>query len=133
VGKITTYYKGDMLFESRLGNHAVTIDVPYDMAGEDRGPTPPQLFLASLGSCVAAFVAHYCEPKGINTQDMSVDVLFDKVENPTRLTNLQIQVNLPYGVCDGREKAILRVAEHCPVHETIKSLAGIEINLNGHH
>jgi uncharacterized OsmC-like protein len=27
----------------------------------------------------------------------------------------------------------LRVAEHCPVHETIKSLAGIEINLNGHH
>ena len=28
MGKVTTYYKGDMLFESKLGNHSVLIDVP---------------------------------------------------------------------------------------------------------
>jgi len=132
MGKVTTYYRGNMLFESKLGNHSIVIDVPSGMGGSDRGPTPPELFIASLGSCVGAFVANYCGQAGIDTRDMSVDVTFDKVEDPTRLVNLRIGVNLPHGDCNKREKAILRVAEHCPVHETIATLKGIEIDLNGH-
>lgn len=131
MSEITTYYKGDMLFESKLGNHTVLIDVPLGMKGQDRGPTPPELFVASLGSCIGAFVANYCEPKGVDCQDMTVDITFDKAEQPTRLVNLQVQVNLPNGDCQNREKAILRVAEHCPVHETIHTLDGIEIKING--
>lgn len=131
MGKVTTHYKGDMLFESKLGNHSVLIDVPAGMGGSDRGPTPPELFIASLGSCVGAFVANYCGKSGVDTKDMTVDVTFDKVEDPTRLVNLKIEVNLPNGDCAKRQKAILRVAEHCPVHETIATLEGIEINING--
>lgn len=131
MGKITTYYKGDMLFQSKVGDHILTIDVPPAMNGKGRGPTPPEVFIASLGSCVGAFVANYCEPKGVSTQDMTVDVTFEKASNPTRLTDLQIQVNLPQAECNGREKAILRVAEHCPVHETIGTLDGIAISING--
>jgi putative redox protein len=134
MAKITTYYKGDMLFESKLGNHSIVVDVPADMGGTDRGPTPPQLFIASLGSCVAAFVAQYCERTGIDSRDMTVDVSYDKVEDPTRFVNLKVTVNMPHGECDeGRKKAILRVAQHCPVHETISTLSGVEIELLGKH
>ena len=122
-----------MLFQSRLGNHNVLVDVPTGMGGNDRGPTPPELFIASLGSCVGAFLANYCEQRNIDTRDMSIDVSFDKTDNPTRLTNLRITANLPYGECKDREKALLRVAEHCPVHETISTLEGIAIEVNGHH
>lgn len=131
MAKITTYYKGDMLFESEIAGHKILIDVPYEMGGEDRGPTPPQLFIASLGSCIGAFVAHYCELKDIDARELSVDISFDKAENPTRLTNLQVEVNLPHGDCENREKAMLRVAEHCPVHETINTLDGISFKING--
>jgi putative redox protein len=131
MGKVRTFYKGDMLFESKLGNHSVLIDVPSGMGGSDRGPTPPELFIASLGSCVGAFVANYCGNSGVDISDMTVDVTFDKVEDPTRLVNLKVDVNLPHGDCKKRQKAILRVAEHCPVHETIATLEGIEINING--
>lgn len=130
MAKITTDYKGDMLFESKIGNHSVIIDVPPDMGGTDRGPTPPQLFVASLGSCIAAFVANYCNNTGIDATDMTVDVTFDKVEDPTRLVNIKVHVNLPHGDYKRREKALLRVAEHCPVHETISNLEGIEIVLS---
>jgi putative redox protein len=132
MAKITTHYRGDMLFATRLGNHEVLIDVPPDMGGRDRGPTPPEFFVASLGSCVAALVANYCDQAGIDTTDMTVHVTFDKVEDPTRLTNLKVQVNLPHGDVDGRENALVRVAEHCPVHETVCRLDGVEISLNGH-
>lgn len=129
MGKITTYYKGDMLFESKLGNHSVTIDVPAEMGGSDRAPTPPEFFVASLGACVAAFVARYCTDHGIDTTDMSVDVTFDKVPDPTRLTNMKVLVHMPHADCGNREKALLRVAEHCPVHETMETLEGVEIKI----
>jgi putative redox protein len=131
MAKITTYYKGDMLFESKIGNHSMVIDVPDSMGGTDRGPTPPQVFIASLGSCIAAFVANYCNNVGIDTTDLSVDVSFEKVEDPTRLTNVKVEVNVPNGKIKGREKALLRVASHCPVHETICTLENVDIAMSG--
>jgi putative redox protein len=131
MAKITTVYKGDMLFESKIGNHSLVIDVPDSMGGTDRGPTPPQIFIASLGSCIAAFVAHYCNNVGLDTTGMSVDVSFEKVEDPTRLVNVVVDVNLPNADTKGREKAILRVAGHCPVHETICTLEEVDIVIKG--
>ncbi len=129
MGTITTRYLGDMLFESQLGRHTLFIDVPATMGGTDRAPTPPELFVASLGSCVAAFAAQYCNRSGINAEGMTVTVNFDKVENPTRLTNLRVTIHLPHGVCGDREGALLRVAEHCPVHETIATLSEVQFEI----
>lgn len=129
MGTITTRYLGDMLFESQLGEHKLLIDVPAAMGGIDRAPTPPELFVASLGSCVAAFAAQYCNRAGINAEGMTVTVNFDKVENPTRLTNLRVTINLPHGVCGDREGALLRVAEHCPVHETIATMSEVQFDI----
>jgi putative redox protein len=131
MATISTAYLGDMLFETTMGSHAIQIDVPATMGGSDRGPTPPELFIASLGSCIGAFAATYCEKSGIDTSDMTVDFTFDKAQDPVRLINLKATVNVPHGDCDRREKAILRVAEHCPVHETITALEGVEIELVG--
>lgn len=131
MAKITTVYKGDMLFESKIGNHSVTIDVPEGMGGSDRGPMPPQLFVASLGSCIGAFVAQYCENNGIDDEGMAVEITFDKADDPTRLVNLRATVKLPKGDCSKRVKAIERVAQHCPVHSTISTMRGLEIEILG--
>jgi len=132
MGKVTTHYKGDMLFGTTLGSHEVLIDVPTGMGGQDRGPTPPEFFVASLGSCVAALVANYCNQAGLNSEGLSVDVTFDKVADPTRLANINVEVNLPNADVKGREKALLRVAERCPVHETLCTMDKVNIVLNGH-
>ena len=129
MGKITTVYKGDMLFESQCGKHIITIDVPGGMGGSDRGPTPPDVFIASLGSCVAAFVANYCNQTGIDATDLSVDVLFDKADDPTRLTNIAVNILLPNATCKHRRKALKRVAEHCPVHETIGTMEDVDMKI----
>ena len=128
---ITTEYKGDMLFESKVNGHSITIDVPEGMGGKDRGIMPPQLFIVSLGSCVAAFVAKYAEGRGINTKGMTVDVDFEKAEHPTRLTNIKVKVKMPEADCSEacRREALLKVAEHCPVHETIETLNQVDFDI----
>lgn len=125
MATITTRLVDDMLFESELGNHKLRIDVPAAMGGSDRAPTPPEIFVASLGSCIAAFVAQYCNRVGINASGLEVAVNFDKADNPTRLTNLRAVVTLPHGQYGAREEALHRVAEHCPVHETIATLGEV--------
>jgi len=128
---ITTEYKGDMLFESKVDGHSITIDVPEGMGGKDRGIMPPQLFIISLGSCVAAFVAKYAEQRGMNTEGMTANVDFEKKEHPTRLTDIKVVVNLPKADCSEkcRREALLKVAKHCPVHETIETLNRVDFDI----
>jgi uncharacterized OsmC-like protein len=129
MSTITTRYLGDMLFESELGNHTLRIDVPAAMGGNDRGPLPPQIFIASLGSCIGAFVANYCQQSGLDARDMYVDVSFEKAESPGRLVNLKATVNLPHAECAGRERALRAVAEHCIIHETLAMFEGMEFTI----
>ncbi len=60
---------------------------------------------------------------------MTVTVSFDKSENPMRLTNLRVTINLPHGVCGKHEAALMRVVEHCPVHETIATLGKVQFEI----
>lgn len=129
MATLTTTYTGDMLFETQIGDHTLKIDVPEGMGGQDRGPQPPQLFVASLGSCVAALVAQYCNQHDIDTTGLKVDVEFEKESNPTRLTNLRAIVYLPNADVKDKAAAVRRVAEHCPVHETIVSTSGMDIEI----
>ncbi|MFO7548551.1 MAG: OsmC family protein [Acidimicrobiia bacterium] len=126
---VTTNYAGSMLFETKIGSHVITADVPASMGGSDRAPTPPDLFVASLGACVGAFVAQYCDRRDIDTTGLSVDVTFEKADNPVRLENLKVRINLPDCTVGDRRAALLRVAEHCPVHETIETVESIEFEL----
>jgi len=120
-----------MLFESQVGDHSILIDVPEKMGGKNRGLMPPQLFVISLGSCVGAFVAKYAEEHGFDTEGMTVDVDFDKTDHPIRLTNFRVTVRLPEADCSDecRREALLHVAKHCPVHETIETIEDIAFDI----
>jgi uncharacterized OsmC-like protein len=133
MSTITTVYEGDMRFEARMGEHRVTVDAPTSMGGKERGPTAPQLFVASLGSCVATFVAGYCERVGLDPTGMSVDVTYGQADEPTRLVDLSVTINLPNAETGDRAEAIRRVAEHCPVHETVEyALEAISFEIRDH-
>lgn len=133
MATITTIYHGDMLFETVMGNHKLLVDVPASMGGQDRGPQPPQLFIASIGSCVAALIAEYCTNHETDASGMRVEVSFDKEANPTRLTNIKVKVIMPHADCQDkrREAALKRVAEHCPVHQTIETMEAVAFEIVG--
>ena len=127
--EITVKHMGDMKFETQMGTHKLVIDVPPENNGKDRGPTPPQLFIASLSSCIAVFATSYCKNTGINVEGLSVTLAFDKLTEPSRLGNLKAVIKIPKGDVEKREKAVIRAAEYCLIHETIRSSPEIEIAL----
>jgi uncharacterized OsmC-like protein len=129
--KLTTYYKGDMLFESEIGRHSLTIDVPAGMGGSDRGPLPSQLFVAALGGCIGAFAAQYCEQHGISDKGMRVELSYDQADDPTRLVNLRATVVLPSSNCRRHVKASEQMIKYCPVYQTIRTMNDLDIEFRG--
>jgi len=128
---ITSIHKGEMLFETTVGRHTIINDVPLspDWGGQDRAPTPPEYFAASLCSCIVAFVVRYGVQSGINTEGVRADLHFEKGENPAHLKNLKIDIHLPNADVGSRIEAIKRVCDHCTVSETISRMGKLEVNV----
>jgi putative redox protein len=98
------------------GNHQLVADEPVTKGGQDTGPAPYQLLLASLGSCTVITVKMYAERKGWDLQ--SVDVSLNMEQETTTegkhtvfLRRLQLQGNLT----DEQRQHLLKIAEKCPV------------------
>lgn len=115
-------------FSAKVRNHEIISDQPSP-TGEDSGPTPPELFISSLATCIGVYVVDYCKRAGLPYEGLTMDAGWEKATNPGRIGRIEIKVNLPGKVSEEREKAILRVAEHCTVHNTITIKPEIKITL----
>ena len=126
---IVTRHAGYNLFESEVGEHVIESDVPLSMGGADRAPTPPHLFITSIGACIGNFVLAYCIQAGLDSTDLRVEVDYEMAQKPTRLTNLKARVILPNEDLGARLGAVYRAAEQCPVHATINLWERLEIDI----
>jgi uncharacterized OsmC-like protein len=123
-------FKGDMLFEVKSGNQTLTVDVPAAMGGKDRGMTPTDLFAASLAACISVLVVAYCRDTRIDATGMSVELTYDKLDQPSRLGHFKAAIRIPAGGWEPRREGVLRAAERCPVHETIRHHEGLEVTVS---
>ena len=130
MASVNVQFKGDMLFEAKAGNQTLRIDVPAAMGGRDRGMQPTELLAASLASCIGVLVVAYCRDMKIDATGLTVDLTYDKLDQPTRLGHFKAAIRIPAGGWESRREGILRAAERCPVHETIRHHEGLEITVS---
>lgn len=124
-------HEGDMLFGTELGRHRLVIDAPPRMGGRDRGPMPPDVFVVSLGGCVADLVVDYCNRAGLDTRGLVVQGAYESASEPTRLVDVRVKIDFPNTDIRRRENAITRVADGCPVHQTMCTLKEADIEIRG--
>jgi putative redox protein len=57
--EVTVEHLGALQFEIQARQHTIVSDQPPENGGHDEGMTPPELLLASLGSCAGFYAAQY--------------------------------------------------------------------------
>ena len=62
--EVQVEHLGGVQFEVKARQHTIACDQPESLGGYDEGMTPPELLLASLGSCAAFYAAAYLKKKG---------------------------------------------------------------------
>jgi putative redox protein len=109
---------------------AVQFEIKARQHGFDEGMTPPELFLASLGSCAAYYAAEYLRQKNLASEGTRVRIIAEKVLNPARLDNIRIEVDLPLA-CEERDVAgVDRAVHRCLIHNTLMNPPKVEIAIH---
>jgi putative redox protein len=122
-------YSGGIGFEATTRHHHLHADLPPDMGGEDKGMTPPELFMASLGTCVGVYVVRYAQNAKLDTTGLSVSLDWKYSDDKTRISEIAVFLTLPSAEVGRRESAILQAAHHCLIHNTILGNPKIQISL----
>ena len=120
---------GNVSFVVEARNHTIMSDQPAENGGEDGGMTPPELLLASLGSCAAYYALQYLKTRGLADSGVEVSVTAEKLKQPARLGDFQIDVVSPVALTPEQEQALLRSVHQCLVHNTLLSMPKVEIGL----
>jgi len=125
--EVTVQHLGAVQFEIRARQHTIASDQPPENGGFDEGMTPPELFLASLGSCAAFYAAEFLRQKGLATEGTRVRVTAEKVPNPARIDNIRIEVELPMA-CEERDRTgVDRAVHRCLIHNTLLQPPTMEV------
>ena len=114
-------------FKVKVRGHEVSSDMSVQDGGQDAGMAPAEMLAGSLGACVAMMVQGYCDARGYTDGDVAVCVTLEMADHPKRVGGFAIDVELPNGIPQEKMDAVRRVAELCPVHETLAHAPRIDI------
>lgn len=101
-------------------------DEPPTAGGEDAGPTPTELFLASLSTCFAMAVAHVARKRGQELPGYQVAVS-GEYDGP-RFSKVRVEVR-PDEDVEGIKDLLERALAVCYVSNTLRNPLGFELAL----
>jgi uncharacterized OsmC-like protein len=123
--KMSVKYLEGRSFEASVRNHKFNIDLPLAARGSDTGPTPPELFVASLASCVGMYLVFYCEKAKMDPAGIKIEADYEKTVD--RIEKISVEFSLPSAKSEEEREGALEWAEKCLVHNTILHKPEIKI------
>ncbi len=98
--------------------HELFTDQPIEDGGEDTAPTPTELFVAGLASCVAFYAERFLRRHGLSAGGLKVSCDYRWADGPHRVGEIDLDVEAP-GLSREKREAFKRVIDHCTVHNTL--------------
>lgn len=127
--EVTVEHLGGVQFEIRARQHRIPCDQPVENGGFDEGMTPPELLLASLGSCAGFYAAQYLKRQKRAAEGTIVRVFAEKAANPPRLADFRIEIDLPPGITDEHREGLEQAVRHCLIHNTLLNPPRISLKI----
>ncbi|PKO68760.1 MAG: osmotically inducible protein C [Betaproteobacteria bacterium HGW-Betaproteobacteria-16] len=128
-------FKQDVTINAR---HQLVADEPLSVGGTDLGPSPYQLLSAGLGACTTMTLRMYANLKKIPLTHVTCDVTHNKAHledieqlgagNP-KVDVFTRRIRLEGELTVEQQEALLRIADKCPVHQTLHGQALVQTEL----
>src|SRR4030067_3010413 len=65
-------FPGGARVDAHFGPFTVATDQPPQGGGEGSAPTPFEVFLSSIGTCVGIFIVGFCRQRGLSTEGIRI-------------------------------------------------------------
>jgi len=116
--------------EVKAKEHSFLADEPISVGGNNFGPTPYDLLLASLGACTAMTLKMYIDRKEWTVSEIKVHLNHSK-DYATDSSNAQNSdekidfidrtIEIKGELTEQQKEKLLSIADKCPVHKTLDS------------
>jgi uncharacterized OsmC-like protein len=127
--EVIVEYLGVSQFEIKARQHRIVSDQPVENGGDDEGMTPPELLLASLGSCAAYYAVDYLKRNQLPLGNVNVKVTAEKVKGPFRLSNFKIDVDVPEELTPEQLRGIDEAVHRCLIHNTLLNPPNMDVEV----
>lgn len=128
--ELSIAYLDGVRFEVRARGHEIVCDQTTEDGGQNAGMSPPELLLASLGSCVAFYALQYLKARNLAQTGLEVAITAEKMQRPGRLANFRLNVKCPIDLTAEQSEALMRSVRHCTIHNTLQSAPDIQIEIS---
>jgi putative redox protein len=128
--RIEVVHETGLRFRADIQGHPLVFDQPIDQGGDDLGPTPTDVFVASLAGCVAYYAVRFLERHGQPTEGLRVGAEFAMAAHPARVGSIELVLTVP-NLPQALRAPLLAVAEHCTVHNSMRRAPDVQIQLGG--
>lgn len=117
-------------FTIRVRDHLMHVDQPRESGGYDSAPTPTELFAGALASCVAYYAHRYLARHDLPEDGLRVTACFTMAQRPARVGQIAVHVAVPDVLTAEQRRALLAVASHCTVHNTLEQPPLVTVRLD---
>jgi putative redox protein len=112
---MTLSFPGGVAVDAIWKGHVIRTDQPAREGGDDAQPSPFDLFLASIATCVGFYVVQFCRSREIDTTGLGVEMSLSRSAEKKLIETVSIEITLPRGFPEKYRKAVLRSADQCTV------------------
>ena len=117
MSQITVRHEAADRFRIAVRGHEVVVDQPQS---GDAGPTPTELFVASLAACAGFYARRFLARHGVADGDLTVDADFVWSADHARVSGIRLRLSSRGGIAPEVVATLARVVEKCTVHESIR-------------
>ena len=112
--KIEVSFPGGVAVDATVRTHVIHTDQPAP-AGGDSGPSPFDLFLASIATCMGFYALRFCQERSIPTEGLGVSLEPARATTGGPVTTIDVVVQLPHDFPPKYADALKRAVDHCAV------------------
>ena len=120
------------------GKHSFKADEPTSVGGQNFGPSPYDLLLASVGTCTAMTLRMYADRKKWDVNEITVHLNHSKdhvkdCEDCSSATSkidvIERIIQIDGNIDDAQRQRMLEIADKCPVHKTLHNDVHVSTSL----
>jgi uncharacterized OsmC-like protein len=129
--KIDVSFTGGESYRIQARGHDLVVDQPVEAEGGDSGPTPVELFVSSLASCIAYYAGRYLDRHGLSRDGLHVRADYEMADDrPARVTRVRVRVSVPIPLTSRLRDALHAVVQHCTVHNSLLQPPEVSIDVD---
>lgn len=109
--------------EIKAGDHTIIADVPKASGGQETGPNPHELLLASLGACTSVTLQMFAKKREWDIKELTVKLSEESVEDPKepgkKISKITRHIHVAGNLDAEQLETLKTIADKCQIHKLL--------------